>query len=216
MTREKFENQLNRLNNSLLKMSLLVEESVNKAVYALKNQDAETAREVIAGDDRINKMELEITEECSIILATENPVAGDLRHIISIMKIITDLERAGDHSVHIAKNVIKLAEETYIKPLIDLPKMAETAVEMIHEGIESFINKDPETAYKTSGKDLEIDDIHLQVIRELIFIMLTDNKKIDQALSLMFTSRFIERLGDHAKNICEWSIYSVKGEKIDL
>ena len=216
MTREKFENQLNRLDNSLLKMSLLVEDSVNKAVYALKNQDAEIARDVIAGDEKINSMEIEITEECSIILATENPVAGDLKHIISIMKIITDLERAGDHSVHIAKNVIKLAEEDYIKPLIDLPKMAETAVEIIHKGIESFINKDPETAYNTAQKDREIDDIHLQVVRELIFIMLSDNRKIDQALSLMFTSRFIERLGDHAKNICEWSIYSVKGEKIDL
>ena len=216
MTREKFETQLNKLNNNLLKMSIMVEDSINKAVYALKNQDAEAAREVIIGDDKINRMELSITEECSIILATENPVASDLRHIISIMKIITDLERAGDHSVHIAKNVIKLSNEVYIKPLIDLPKMAELAVEMIHKGIESFLNKDPDAAYQTAIMDLNIDDIHMQVIRELIFMMMTDNKKIDQALSLMFTSRFIERLGDHAKNICEWSIYSVKGEKIDL
>ena len=216
MTREKFENQLNRLNNNLLKMSLLVEDSIRKAVYALKNQDAETAREIIIGDEKINKMEIEITEECSIILATENPVASDLKHIISIMKIITDLERAGDHSVHIAKNVIKLKNETYIKPLIDLPKMADTAVEIIHSGIESFIEKNPDAAYKAALRDREIDDIHLQVIRELIFMMMSDNSKIDQALSLMFTSRFIERLGDHAKNICEWSIYSVKGEKIDL
>ena len=133
MTREKFETQLNKLNNNLLKMSIMVEDSINKAVYALKNQDAEAAREVILGDDKINRMELSITEECSIILATENPVASDLRHIISIMKIITDLERAGDHSVHIAKNVIKLSNEVYIKPLIDLPKMAELAVEMIHK-----------------------------------------------------------------------------------
>ncbi len=216
MTREKFENQLKRLDNNLLKMAILVEESVNKAVYALKNQDTEAAAEVISDDEKINTMEIDITEECSIILATENPVAGDLKHIISIMKIITDLERAGDHSVHIAKNVIKLADETYIKPLIDLPKMAEIAVEIIHKGIESFLERDPDSAYKIAMRDSEIDDIHMQVVRELIFIMLTDNKKIDQALSLMFTSRFIERLGDHAKNICEWSIYSVKGEKIDL
>ncbi len=216
MTREKFESQLKKLDNKLLKMAILVEESVNKAVYALKNQDPETAREVIRDDAKINDMEIDITEKCSIILATENPVAGDLRHVISIMKIITDLERAGDHSVHIAKNAIKLAGEAYIKPLIDLPEMSVKAADIIHTGIESFINRDPDAAYQAALKDREIDDMHLQVVRELIFIMLTDNKKIDQALSLMFTSRFIERLGDHAKNICEWAIYSVKGEKIDL
>ncbi len=216
MTREKYDNQLEKLNNSLLKMTIMVEESVKKAVFALKNQDKAVAEEVIADDIRINRLETDITEECSIILATEQPVAGDLRHIISIMKIITDLERAGDHSVHIAKNVIKLANEPYIKPLIDLPVMGETAVVIMRRGIEAFLNRDADAAYEAALLDKKIDNIHLQVVRELIFIMISDNKKIDQALSLMFVSRFLERLGDHAKNICEWSIYSVKGEKIDL
>ncbi|MBN1686497.1 MAG: phosphate signaling complex protein PhoU [Spirochaetales bacterium] len=214
--RHKFLEDLSEINQEVLKMGTLVEEAIRKSIQALKNRDTDLAKKVIDGDSAINNMELSIHDKCIILIATEQPVAGDLRGLVAILKIISQLERMGDHAVHIAKNALRLANETYMKKLIDIPRMAERAVQMLHEVLTAFMNNDQEKAIEVAAMDNEIDNLHDQVMRECLTYMMQDPANIPQATAFLFISRFVERLGDQVTNICEWICYNVTGKHREL
>lgn len=216
MTRNYFDKELQELHLLMLKMCTEVEEALINTVYALKNQDVNMAQAVIDGDDVIDDLEYVIEERCLKLIALQAPMAKDLRFIATAMKIITDLERIADHAVDISKITIRLADETYIKELIDIPRMGEIATKMIKESIDAYVNQDAEKAKEVAKIDDEIDALHKQIFRELLLIMMEDPKKISQATNFLFVSKSIERIGDYVTNICERIIYAVTSEHLNL
>jgi len=214
--RQQYLESLNEINQEVLKMGTLVEEAIRKAVQALKTRDTDLANSVIDNDFAINDMELAIQDRCIILIATEQPVAGDLRGLIATLKIVSQLERMGDHAVHIAKNALKLVGETYMKKLIDIPRMGERAIQMLHEVLTAFMNSDKQKAIDVAEMDDEIDELHEQVMRECLTYMMQDPTNIPQATAFLFISRFLERLGDQVTNISEWIIYIITGEHREL
>ncbi|HUZ17754.1 MAG TPA: phosphate signaling complex protein PhoU [Spirochaetia bacterium] len=214
--RQHFSESMKALNQEIVKMGTLVEEAVRKAVTALVDQDTVLATSVSDEDEAVNQMEMDIEDRCTILIATEQPVATDLRHIITALKIVTQLERMGDHAVHIANGVVRLAEETYMKPIIDIPRMSEIAIRMIHDVLTAFINGDADLAVQVAKRDSSIDELHHQVMREVLSYMMEDPHYIKQSTQFLFISRFLERIGDHVTNICEWIIYNDSGKHVEL
>ncbi|HYF83253.1 MAG TPA: phosphate signaling complex protein PhoU [Clostridia bacterium] len=216
MTRNYFDQELQDLQVSLLKMSSMVEELLGDSVKALKTQDVELAQKVIKNDDLIDDMEFVVEDKCLKLIALQSPLAKDLRIIATALKIITDLERIADYAVDIAKITIKLADEKYIKELIDIPRMAEIAVKMVKGSIDAYVHLDTEKAREVAKWDDEVDALYKQIFRELLFIMMEDPKTSHQATNFLLISRYLERIGDHVTNICERIIYSVTSEHVDL
>jgi phosphate transport system protein len=216
MTRNYFDKELQELHLLMLKMCTEVEEALINTVYALKNKDINMAQAVIDGDDVIDDMEYIIEERCLKLIALQAPMAKDLRFIATAMKIITDLERIADHAVDIAKITIRLADEKYIKELIDIPRMGEITTRMIKESIDAYVNQDAEKAKEVAKIDDEVDALHKQIFRELLLIMMEDPKKISQATNFLFVSKSLERIGDYVTNICEKIIYAVTSEHVNL
>ncbi|MFQ5787686.1 MAG: phosphate signaling complex protein PhoU [Thermodesulfobacteriota bacterium] len=210
----KLEEDLNNLTKLLVNMATTVEEMIAKSVRALIERNMILAEEVIKGDDIINKMEIEIDNLSIKILALYHPEAKDLRKVTMIMKINNDLERIGDHSVNIAKRVITIADKPPVKPLIDIPRMAEKAMEMLRESIESYVNSDEQLARGVCEKDDEVDALEPQIIRELITYMISDPRTIDQSIQLILIARDLERVADLATNIAEDTYYIESGEII--
>jgi phosphate transport system protein len=204
------------IHQDVLRMAVHVEENILKALKALKDQDGKLAKEVIADDEAVNGLELAITDRCVVLLATEQPVASDLRKIVACLKAVGDIERIGDYAVHAAKRAKELSDEKYVKPLIDIPKMLVLGGEMLRDGVNALVNNDIELARKTARRDEEMDSLNKQVYRELLTLMLEDKDNIKQATKLLFLSRFLERMGDHAVNICSWAFYAVEGKHEDL
>mgnify|MGYP006294051491 CR=1 FL=1 len=211
--RKNFNEELKRLKNEMLKMGSLVEESIDESVRALKEQKIELADEVIDNDDDIDDYEIELEEMCTRLIALQQPVAKDLRTIIVISKIATDLERIGDHACNIAYMVKNIGEEELIKPLIDIPRMTDIVTERLDKSLEAFVNLDVDLAKEIAEKDEEVDILDEQILRELITFMLDDPSKIEQAMYLTFISRFLERIGDHSTNVCERVMYMATGER---
>ncbi|OQY34073.1 MAG: phosphate transport system regulatory protein PhoU [Spirochaetaceae bacterium 4572_59] len=216
MIRQHYEDELAELNRDIMKMGLRVEEAISLSIEALKNKDTDLAQRIINDDTIIDKMERDLCDQCALIIARQQPVAGDLRHLISGIKIITDLERIADHAVHIAKGTIKMAGEEYIKPLLDIPRMAEMSCSMLSRAVIAYVEQDAELAFKIAKDDNIIDDMHKQIVRELLTYMMQDPKKIEGGMSLMYMSRFMERAGDHVRNICEWVVFDETGEHENL
>lgn len=214
--REHFIQEIENINQDILRMGVLVEENITKALKALVKQDLNLAKEVIEADNKVNEMELAISDRCAIFIAREQPVASDLRHIVACLKVVSDIERIGDYAVHAAKRAKELSDEKYIKPLIDIPQMLELGREMLKDSITALVKADDFLALEVAKRDKEMDSLNKQVYRELLALMLEDRDNIKQATKLLFLSRFLERLGDHAVNICSWAIYSAKGEHEDL
>ena len=214
--RTRFLESLNAINQEVLKMGTLVEEAIRKSMQALKERNVDLANRVVEEDVVINQLELSIQDKCILLIAKEQPVAGDLRGLITIIKIVTQLERMGDHALHVAKGALRLADEPHMKKLIDLPRMADCVVQMIHGALTAFMNGDQEEALAVAAMDDEIDDLHDQVTRECLTYMMQDPKNIPQATSLIFISRFLERLGDHVTNISEWICYNITGKHREL
>jgi len=216
MIREGFSQELEELFQDILYMGGLVKKSIQKAVHSLKNQDLEAAREVIEKDDIIDDLELKIEEKCMSLIARQQPMARDLRRIGTALKIITDLERIADHSCNIARITLAIADEPHIKPLIDIPRMGQRAVDMLKKALEAFINEDVDLAYQVCNMDDEVDHLHSQIFRELLTYMIEDPRKIKQATHLLFASSYLERIGDYATNLGEWLIFMVTGERKEL
>lgn len=216
MTRNYFEQELQELQVSLLKMSSMVEEILSDSVKALKTQDVELAHKVIESDDEIDAMEFVVEDKCLKLIALQSPLAKDLRVIATALKIITDLERIADYAVDIAKITIKLSQEKYIKELIDIPRMTEIAVNMVKGSIDAYVKLDTEEADNVAKMDDELDGLYKQVFRELLLIMMEDPKTVHQATSFLLIARYLERIGDHVTNICERVIYCVTSEHVNL
>lgn len=216
MTRNFFEQELQELQVSLLKMSSMVEETLSDSVKALKTQNVELAQKVIDYDDVIDNMEFVVEDKCLKLIALQSPLAKDLRVIATALKIITDLERIADYAADIAKITIKLANEKYIKELIDIPRMTEIAVNMVKGSIDAYVKLDIEEAHKVAKMDDDLDALYKQIFRELLVIMMEDPRTVGQATNFLLISRYLERIGDHVTNICERVIYCVTSEHVNL
>jgi phosphate transport system protein len=214
--RKEFDSSLEILRKLLIEMGGRVEQTLKSSIEALKNLDAELARTLIDKDAEINHIEDQIEEIGSKLIATQQPVAKDLRRILTAFKIASDLERMADLSVDIAKVVLRMEGQVLIKPLIDIPRMSEIVQLMIHESIAAYIDEDVELAYKMAKMDDEVDELYSQIIRELFSFMVENPKIISQGMLLTFVGRYIERIADHATNIGESVVYLVTNKRADL
>jgi len=209
---KKLEEEITNLKKLLLEMAASVEEMIAKSIRALKERNMILAEDVIKSDDKINKMEVQIDKLSIKILGLYQPEAEDLRTVTMIMKINNDLERIGDHAVNIAEKAIYLADKATVKPLIDIPRMAEKTMEMLRESLDSFVNKNEELAVEVRKKDDEVDALEEQVMRELITYMISDPTTIDRAIYLILVGRDLERVADLATNIAEDTVYIASGK----
>jgi phosphate transport system regulatory protein PhoU len=216
MTRGSFDEELKLLHHDLLKMGSVVEKQIDDCINSLKNQDEELAGKVIENDDIVDKMETDIEERCVKLIARQQPLAIDLRKIFSTIKIVTDLERIADHAVDMAKVTLRLKDEKYIKPLIDIPRISGIVQSMIKDSLDAYVNLDTDKSALVCKRDDEIDTLYKQIFSELLVIMMQDPTTITQATQFLFVSKFLERIGDHVTNICEWTIYLVTGEYSNL
>jgi phosphate transport system protein len=214
MERHHFESELQALKNQLLRMGAMVEERVHRSVRALVDRREEEAEAVIAADREVNELQIDIDDRCLRLLATQTPLAVDLRLITSAMKINADLERIGDQAVNIAENVLKLLPYALLKPLIDIPRMAELAQRMTRDSLDAFVRKDVELARDVLRRDDEVDELKDQVFRELLTYMMADPGTIQRALALILISRHLERIADHATNIAEDVIFLVEAKDV--
>ncbi len=214
MERYHFEAELQGLRNQLLTMGGLVEERVHRAVQALIHRKEDDASRVIAQDDEINDLQMSIDDRCLKLLATQTPLAVDLRLITSAMKINADLERIGDQAVNIAESVLVLIPQPPLKPLIDIPRMATIAEKMIRDALDAFVKRDAELARDVLRRDDEVDELKDQVFRELLTYMMADPGTIQRALSLILISRNLERIADHATNIAEDVIFIMEARDV--
>ena len=205
---------LENVKMKIFNMADLSTEAVFSAILSLKNGDIKLAKKIIHNDSIIDQLEVEIDNECIKILATRQPAATDLRFILAILKVNTDLERIADLAVNIANEVLQINGQPLIKPLVDIPRMSEIAIEMIKEGFVSITEKDVEKAKGVIAMDDEIDKLNMQVNRELFTYMGESFKNIQQGFCLISIAKALERIGDHAKNIAERAVYYIQGDDI--
>ena len=216
MTRATFEGRLQQLNDEVLALGDMVEKALTDSVQALKQQDTDAARRLIAGDAAINDKRFAIESETLTVIATQQPVASDLRLLAAILEITTDLERMGDYAKGIAKITLLIGSDPFVKPLIDIPRMAETACDMIHRSLTAFIERDADLALEVAPQDDVLDDLYNQVYRELLTFMMSDPTTIDQASYLLWAAHNLERTGDRVVNICERVVFAVTGKMIEM
>lgn len=209
-----FDSELKKFQSHLIRMGEIAIQQVRDSIQSLVESDAEIARKVIAGDDELDQLEIMIDEEAIRYMNMRAPIAGDLRLVIMGMKASQDLERVGDEAVGIAKRAKRLSLETPFKPYIDVPRMAEMAVEMLRDALDCFLNGDAEKAMGIIQRDKEVDALNKQLYRELTRSMIEEPPTISRAIEIMFISKSLERIADHATNIAEEMIYLAKGKDV--
>jgi phosphate transport system protein len=209
-----FDQELSVLRDQLLLMASLVQENLRRAMKVLFERDSSLLKTIEAEDDQIDDLEMQIDEICIRLLAIRAPVAADLRLITMAMKISVDLERIGDQAVNVARRAADLNREPQLKPLVDIPRMANIAQEMIKDALDAFVYQKPELARTIPPRDDQVDDLNRQLYRELTSYMLEDPSTITRALNLMFVAKFLERVADHAANIGEEVVYLAEGKDI--
>lgn len=210
--RNRFDRQLSTLNDELIEMGSMIEKSIETAIKALVNQDVDLARHAIEADEEIDRQERIIEDLCLKLLLQQKPVAKDLRLISSALKMITDMERIGDHASDISEITIALADQPYIKKLEHIQQMAKETMIMLVGSIEAFVDKDLEKANEVIKRDDVVDDLFDKVKKELIQMIHENADKGEQAADLLMVAKYMERIGDHATNISEWVIFSITGE----
>lgn len=213
-TERPFDEELKSLKEKLLEMASLAEEQIALAVRALKDRKEDLARQVLEREAAVNRLDIEVDEMGMKLLALRQPMAADLRFITSAMSIGTDLERIGDLAVNIAERTLDLLKRPQLKPLIDIPRMAELAQAMVRDALNAFVNGDDKLAKEVCERDDEVDQLNDQVFRELLTYMMQDSGTITRAVDLILVGRHLERIADHATNIGEDVIYMVKGRTI--
>jgi len=206
--------QLADIREMVLRMGGLAEQMTRRVIHALVQRDAGILAEVRAMESQVNLLHVEIDEACLELIALRQPAAVDLRFITAAMKIIVDMERIGDQAINIVERAESLLAVPPVKPLIDIPRMADIAQEMLKASLDAYVNGDDELAYQTILKDDEVDQLKDQVFRELLTFMMSDPATIPRAMDLILVSRHIERIADHATNICEDVIFMVKGKDV--
>ena len=211
-----FHKRLREIQDDILAMGSMASKAILRSIDALKTRDIEMARQLIADDQKVNQKRFEIEEKCIELIATQQPMASDLRTIVAVLNIITELERIGDYAVGIARIVILIGNEPPLKPLIDIPRMAEKTVDMLSRSLDAFINRDPDAARKISAEDDLIDNLYDQVYRELLIFMMEDPKTITRATRLMWVAHNLERGADRVTNICERAVFLITGKMEEI
>jgi phosphate transport system protein len=210
-TRTAFHRELESLQDEILVLGGMVEKATLRAVDALRSRNIADARAVEADDALINRKRFEIEDAALLLIATQQPMASDLRQLAAILHIVTDLERMGDYAAGIAGICIDIGDEPLIKPLVDVPRMAERATSMLRRSLAGFIERDVSAAEQIANEDDDVDALYHPVYRELLTIMLADQRTIDQATKLLWVAHNLERVADRVQNICEQIVYVVSG-----
>ena len=216
MTREVYHKALKDLQDEVLKMGEMVADAIRKTVEALRKKDINTSKEIIKNDLLINKKRFDIEEQCISLIATQQPVAVDLRVLASILSIITDLERMGDHAEGIAKITLLIGDEPLVKPLIDIPRMADIGLSMLDKCLKAFVDRDAEAARLICNEDDQVDALHDQIYRELLLLMIQNPKISHQATYLTWVSHNLERIADRVTNIAERVVFMVTGKMEEM
>jgi phosphate transport system protein len=216
MTRRILDDCLRELKDEVLILGSMVEKAIARSVKALKERDLEMAEQIIADDAKIDQKRLDIEEKCIEIIISQQPVASDLRVIVAVLNIIVDLERIGDHAEGNARIALMIGKEPPLKPLIDIPRMAEKAGDMLHRSLDAFISRDSEGAIAICLEDDEVDNLYDQVYRELLVFMMEDPRTITRATRLIWVAHNLERSADRVTNICERVVFMVTGKMKEI
>jgi len=211
---KQYDTELNDIRKKLLEMGGKVETMISNSIKALVDRDSELAERTILSDREVNHLEVEVDERCLEVLARWQPTARDLRFLTLALKIVTDLERMGDQCVSIASRVKELNEEPPLKPYIDLPRLADASGTMVKEALNAFVKRDIKLAMKVCEDDQFIDDLNIQIQRELLTFMIEDPCTISRAIKLNYISKYLERIADHATNVAEMVIFMINGKDI--
>ncbi|MDD5037946.1 MAG: phosphate signaling complex protein PhoU [Dehalococcoidales bacterium] len=211
-----YRKKLRDIIDDMLAMSSMVGKGILQSVEALKNRDMASAHQIIADDQNVNRKRFEIEEKCIQLIATQQPIAGDLRVIFAAVIMTQELERIGDYAVGIARITIMIGDEPPLKPLIDIPRMAEKTVDMLNRAMQTAIHRDVETARKIAAEDDEVDNLYDQVFRELLTYMMQDPRNITRAERLLWVAHNLERSADRVTNICERVIFVVTGKMEEM
>jgi phosphate transport system protein len=215
-TRTAFHKRLREIQDDVLAMGSMVSKAILRSIDALKNRELELAHQIVTDDKKINQKRFEIEEKCIELIATQQPMASDLRIILAVLNIVSEVERIGDYAEGIAKIAIMIGDEPPLKPLIDIPRMAEQTVDMLRRSLDAFVNRDAETAKKISAEDDIIDQLYDQVFRELLVFMAEDPKTITRATRLIWVAHNLERAADRVTNICERVVFVVTGKMEEI
>jgi len=216
MPREDLDQQLNILQQEVSVLAAVVGKAILRSVDALKRRDLEDSRQIVAEDDYIDQKRFEIEERCMDLIATQQPMARDLRTIIALLHIVVELERMGDYAEGIAKISLLMGDEPTLKPLIDIPRMADKATNMLRDSIDAFMNRDMVKAQHVCKSDDDVDELYDQVYRELLLFMIQDPKTIERATRLLWVAHDVERIADRATNIAERVIFLVTGKMVEI
>ena len=216
MARKEFDQELQDLEKKLQELGLMVEKALVEAVDALKRRDLERAGQIINADRSVNERRYAIEHETFVLIATQQPMAVDLRTLAAVLEIATELERIGDYAKGIAKITINMGTDPFVKPLIDIPRMAEKARSMLHRALQAFAGRDTDLARAIPAEDDEMDALYDQIFRELITHIMVDPKLVDRASYLIWVAHNLERAADRVVNICERVIFMVTGEVVEF
>jgi len=214
--RATLDRELSKLQDGLLRLAEMVDAAIARSLQALSSRDVVLAREVVDGDQAVNALRFAIEEECLSLIATQQPAAGDLRAVLAAMNIVSDMERMADHAAGNARIVLRMGDEPLLKPLIDIPRMAETCRGMLRRALDSYVARDVELAKAVAREDDLLDNLHNQIFRELLSFMVEDPGTTTRALYLLFTAHNLERIGDRVTNIAERVIFMASGELREL
>jgi phosphate transport system protein len=216
MVRTGFEKSLKHLQDEVLILGSMVSEALNEAVQVLRDRDFEGSERLIAYDQRVNERRFAIEEETLILIATQQPVAVDMRYLAAVLEIATELERIGDYAKGIARINLMIGPGTLIKPLIDVPRMSDHARLMLDQALDAFVRRDAELAREIPNMDDELDALYNQIFRELMALIMADPNRMDQSTFLLWVAHNLERTGDRIVNICERVVYTVTGDMREM
>ena len=216
MLRKTFETEIQQVKDEVLVLGSMVEQALINTVDALKKRDLKASEEILLADKLINKKRFDIENKLMVLIATQQPMAHDLRLLASTLEIISELERMGDYAKGIANINIRMGDEPLLKPLIDIPRMAQKGVDMLHRALTAFVNEDVETARILPLEDDEVDALYNQIYRELMTFILQDPKTIERANWLLWVGHNLERVADRVTNICERTIFIATGEMAEI
>ncbi len=216
MLRKTFEHEIQQVKDDVLLLGSMVEQAILNTVDALKKRDIKAAHEILEADKLINKKRFDIEHKLMILIATQQPMAHDLRLLASCMEIISELERMGDYAKGIANINLRMGDQPLLKPLIDIPRMAQKDVDMLHRALTAFVNEDVETAQKLPVEDDEVDALYNQVYRELMTFVISDPTTMERANWLLWVAHNLERVADRVTNICERTVFIATGEMTEI
>ncbi len=214
--RATLDRDLRIVQDDLLRLGSLIDTAISRALQALADRDADLARQIVADDAQVNALRFQIEEECFTLIATQQPAARDLRATVAAMNIVNDLERMADHAAGIAEIVLRMGDEPLLKPLIDMPRMADECRDMLRQALDAYVKHGVERARAVAARDDVIDGLYNQIFRELLSFMLEDPRTTTRALYLLFSAHNLERIGDHITNIAERVIFMTSGEMKEL